>query len=151
MDAIELIKQDHVHIEHSFQNFLETESGMTQEELFQEIETGLTAHSEMEEQVFYPALKELAPDKVAEALKEHAEVKRLLAALLDEDLNEETFESKFQKLINDVRQHVRDEESPGGILELATKSLGSQRLSRMASEMVRVHHKIEENMAARVR
>src|SRR6516225_9207096 len=107
MDAIELIKQDHVHIEHSFQNFLETESGMTQEELFQEIETGLTAHSEMEEQVFYPALKELAPDKVAEALKEHAEVKRLLAALLDEDLNEETFESKFQKLINDVRQHVR--------------------------------------------
>ena len=148
MDAIELIKQDHLHIEELFQNFLGTESEMPQEELFQEIETGLTAHTEMEEQVFYPALKKLAPDKVDEALKEHAEVKELLADLLDEDLNEGVFESKFQKLIDDVRQHVREQESPGGILELATKSLGSERLSQMANEMLRVYHKIEEDMAA---
>ena len=148
MDAIELIKQDHLHIEELFQNFLETESDMTQEELVQEIETDLTAHSEMEEQVLYPAVKELAPDKVEHALEEHAEVKKLLAALLDEGLNEETFESNFQKLVDDVRQHVREEESPGGILELATKSLGSERLSQMANEMLRVYHKIEEDMAA---
>jgi hemerythrin superfamily protein len=148
MDAIQLIKQDHLHIEELFQNFLETESDMTQEELVQEIETDLTAHSEMEGQVFYPAMKDFAPDKVDQALQGHAEVKKLLAALRDEDLNEEAFESNFEKLVDDVRQHVREEESPGGILELATKSLSRERLSQMANEMLRVHHKVEEGRAA---
>src|SRR5215467_10961695 len=105
MDAIELIKEDHQRIEELFHDFFETESETAQEDIFQLIETGLTAHSEMEEQVFYPAMEEFAPDKVEEAVREHAEVKELLADLLGADLNEETFESMFQKLMDDVRKH----------------------------------------------
>src|SRR5215831_16258918 len=102
MNAIDFIKQDHVRIEKLFQNFLRSESETTQEDLFQEIEAGLSAHSEMEEQALYPALKNIAPDKVDEALKEHAGVKQMLAGLLDPDLSDENFESKFQKLVADV-------------------------------------------------
>ena len=148
MNAIELIKQDHQRIEELFRNFFETESETSQEDIFQQIETGLTAHSEMEEQVFYPALEEFAPDKVEEAVKEHAEVKEMLADLLDADLNEQTFESKFQKLMDDVRKHVKEEEAPGGLLEIADASLGRERLSKMANEMLNVQHRIKEDLAA---
>ena len=148
MNATDFIKQDHVRIEKLFQNFLRSESETTRENLFQEIEIGLSAHSEMEEQVFYPALKDIAPDKVDEALKEHAEVKQMLADLLDADLSDEKFESSFQKLVEDVRHHVKEEEAPGGILELAAESLHDEQLSKMMNEMLRVQRGTQEDLAA---
>ena len=148
MNAIEFIKQDHLRIEELFQNFLRTESETTRENLFQEIETGLSAHSEMEEKAFYPAMKDIAPDKVDEALKEHAEVKQLLADLLDADLSDENFESRFQKLVDDVRHHVKEEEAPGGLLNLAGESLSAVQLSEIMNEMLRVQHGTREDMAA---
>jgi hemerythrin superfamily protein len=148
MNAIDFIKQDHLRIEELFQNFLAAESEMTQEDLFQEIETGLSAHSEMEEEVLYPALKDIAPDKVDEALQEHAEVKDMLADLLDADVGEEDFESRFQKLVSDVRHHVKEEEAQGGILELAAESLSAEQLSQMMNEMRSVQRRIRDDMAA---
>ncbi len=148
MNAIEFIKEDHLRIEELFQKFLAAEGETTEESLFQQIETGLSAHSEMEEQVFYPALKDIAGDKVKEALKEHAEVKQMLADLLDADLNDEDFEPKFQKLVEDVRHHVKEEEAPNGVLELAAESLGAEQLSEMAREMLRIQRGIKDDMAA---
>jgi hemerythrin superfamily protein len=60
MDAIELIKQDHRRIDELFEQFLQAEADLTQEELFQEIQTGLSAHLEMEERVLYSELKSIA-------------------------------------------------------------------------------------------
>ena len=148
MNAIEFIKQDRLRIEELFQNFLRTESETTRENLFQEIETGLSAHSEMEEKAFYPAMKDIAPDKVDEALKEHAEVKQLLADLLDADLSDENFESSFQKLVDDVRHHVKEEEAPGGILELAAASLDDEQLSEIMNEMLHIQGRTKEDLAA---
>jgi hemerythrin superfamily protein len=148
MNAIDFIKQDHLRIDELFQKFLAAESETAEEDLLQEIETGLSAHSDMEEQVFYPALKNIAADKVEEALKEHAEVKEMLADLLDADLSEENFESKFQTLVDDVRNHVDEEEAPDGILEIAAKSLDAAKLSKMTDEMLRIQRRIKEDMAA---
>jgi len=148
MNAIEFIKQDHARIEELFQNFLRSESETTKEDLFQEVETGLSTHSEMEEQAFYPALKDIASDKVDEALKEHAEVKQLLVELLDADLSDEKFESSFQKLVEDVRNHVKEEEAPGGILELAAESLDDEQLSEIMNEMLHVQGRNKEDLAA---
>jgi hemerythrin superfamily protein len=107
MNAVEFIKQDHRQIEELFGSFLDAESESTQEEVFQQIETGLTAHSDMEEQVFYPALQGVAPDEVKEALEEHAEVKQMLADLLDADVNDEDFDSRFQKLMRSIIMYKR--------------------------------------------
>ena len=148
MNAIDFIKQDHLRIEELFQKFLVAESETTEEDLFQEIETVLSAHSEMEEQVFYPALKDIAADKVEKALKEHAEVEEMLADLLDADLSEENFESDFRKLVDDVRHHLEEEEAPGGILELAAESLHDEQLSKMMNEMLRVQRGTQEDLAA---
>jgi hemerythrin superfamily protein len=148
MNAIEFIKQDHRRIEELFQNFLSAESDTTLENLFQEIETGLSAHAEMEERVFYPALKNIAPDKIDEAIKEHAEVKQLLADMLDADLSDEDFDSRFHQLVDDVRHHVEGEEAPGGVLEVAADSLSEEQLSEIMNEMLRVQRSTKEDMAA---
>jgi hemerythrin superfamily protein len=148
MHAIEFIKQDHRRIEELFQNFLSAESDTTLENLFHEIEAGLNAHAEMEEQVFYPALKDIAPDKIDQAVKEHAEVKQLLADMLDDDLSDEDFDSRFHQLVDDVRHHVEEEEAPGGILEVAADSLSEEQLSEIMNEMLRVQRSTKEDMAA---
>src|SRR4051812_43853344 len=123
MDAVELIKGDHRHIEKLFAKFYETEMEGTQEDLYQQIQTGLNAHAEMEERVLYPAVRQFAEEEVEEALQEHAQVKQTLMDLLDADLNEENFEMRFNQLVEDVRHHVEEEESPNGILELARQNL----------------------------
>jgi hemerythrin superfamily protein len=148
MDAIELLKQDHRRVEQLFSDFLENESETTQEDLFQQIETELLAHGEAEEQVFYPALREHAADKVEEALKEHGRVKQLLADLLDEDVNEEDFESKFTQLMEDVQHHVSEEEGPGGVMEIARELLGQEELSDMAAQIEAIKRDVEDELAA---
>ncbi len=148
MDAIELIKQDHTKIQELFNKFLETESDMTQEQLFQEIETGLNAHAEMEEHVLYPELTPFAQEKVDEALQEHAEVKKLLEELLDADLNEDTFESQFSKLMEDVTRHVEEEESQDGILEVARQKFDQAKLSEMAVDMQNIQQRRRRDLAA---
>lgn len=148
MNAVELIKQDHREIEKLLAHFLETDSENTQEDLYQRIQTALTAHAEMEERVFYPAIKQFAPEQVEEALREYAEVKQTLAELLDADLNEDDFETRFEKLMDDVRHHVEEEESPGGILAVAQQNLDEESLSELSRQILNIRHQIEEDLAA---
>src|SRR5882724_5734403 len=107
MDAIELIKQDHRNVERLFTEFLETEDSEVdgREDLFQQIQTELNAHIEAEEKVFYPAMQSKTPDKIQESLREHSQVKQLLADLLDLDFDEDEFPIKFNKLMEDVLHH----------------------------------------------
>lgn len=148
MDAIELIKQDHRRIEELFEQFLQAEADLTQEELFQEIQTGLSAHSEMEERVLYAELKSIAADQVEKALKEHSEVKRILAELMDGDVGEHSFEKSFRELRQDVQTHVEEEEAPGGILELAREHFSDGKLSQMGSRMQDIQRREREDLAA---
>ena len=148
MDAIELIKDDHKRVEGLFQTFEQTEGETNREDLFQQIETALNAHTDMEEQVFYPALKQFARQEVEHALEEHGEVKEMLLELLDADLNDEKFESQFNKLIEDVRHHVEEEEASDGLLELARQRLDEKTLSSMAAEMRKIQQRTEDELAA---
>jgi hemerythrin superfamily protein len=148
MDAIELIKQDHREVGELFTQFLSAESDLTLEDLFQRIETALTAHTEMEERVLYPAVKEFAPEKVHEALQEHAQVTELLAELLGTEIDDEGFESQFNRLVEDVRHHVEEEESPEGVLEVARQHLSHQELARLGAELQRIKEEAEEDLAA---
>jgi hemerythrin superfamily protein len=148
MDVIDFIKQDHQRIEDLFNKFLASEVEAQQEDLYQEIQTGLNAHSEMEERVLYPALKQFAPEQVDEALEEHGEVKEILAELLDADLNGEEFDVRFNELMSDVIHHVEEEESPQGLLEVARRNFDQKRLAQMVREMQDIKREVQEDLAA---
>lgn len=148
MDAIELIKEDHRHIEKLFARFLETEAEDTEEDLYQEIQTALNAHAEMEERAFYPEVRPFAESQVEEALEEHAEVKEVLARLLDADVEEEQFETEFTRLMDDVRHHVEEEESPGGLLEIARQRLDEGTLRKIGNQIQKIKGEVEGDVAA---
>jgi hemerythrin superfamily protein len=148
MDAVELIKNDHLRIDELFTEFLETQSEATQEDIYQQILTGLDVHAEMEESVFYPAVKQFAPDQVERSLAEHEEVKQMLAELLDADFDDENFGYRFNKLISDVRQHVKEEEAANGLLELASNRLDVSQLNQMGREMRKIQQRMEADLAA---
>ena len=147
MDAVDLIKQDHRRIERMLDRFLETESEMTQEDLSQEIQTGLTIHAEIEERVLYPAVRHFARKQVNEAVKKDAEVREILMDLLDADLNEQTLEERFTQLMEDVRNHIKEQEAQGGLLELARRHLDADTLVEMAAQITRIQRGLE-NLAA---
>ncbi len=148
MNPVDIIKEDHRRIEELFAKFLETDSEVTQETLFEDIEASLNTHAAMEERVLYPALRQFAPEKVDVAIDEHAQVNDLLLELLESDLNEDAFESRFNRLVEDVRHHVEEEESPNGLLALAQQHFSTEQLNAMARDLLIVKNEIEEDLAA---
>jgi hemerythrin superfamily protein len=150
MDAIDLLKQDHRKVEELFAAFLQAEDSEEQrEQMFQEIQIELSAHAEAEERVFYPAVQAETPEQVDEALREHAQVKEMLAELLEMDFDDDGFDAKFTSLMKAVQHHVdEEEEGPGGIMETARQTLSPEILADIGNEIEAVKREIKGEMAA---
>ena len=116
MDALALLKKDHQTVEKLFARFERRPSKEIADRFVRE----LSVHAAIEEQLFYPAVRqaarteklEEAEEEVLEALEEHHVAKWLLSEIdaLDED--DERFEAKCKVLIESVRHHVKEEEGP---------------------------------------
>ncbi len=138
MDAITLLKNDHKTVEKLFKQFektKETEPKARRKLVDQMIEE-LSVHATIEEQVFYPAVREDVPDTediVLEGLEEHHIVKWTLSELKDMDPEHERFEPKVTVLIESVRHHVEEEE--GEMFPEVRKALGRKRLGQIGDSM----------------
>ena len=137
MNAIDLLKKDHQEVQQLFSEFMsvEDEDFARREDLFQQIDRALLAHSDVEEQVFYPSMEQYAPDLVKGALNEHQAIKQLLVEMLDLEVDDEEFDNKINRLIHDVENHVQEEESPGGIFEIAGQELSQRELEDMGRQI----------------
>src|SRR3954465_15330663 len=116
MDAITLLKNDHKTVEKLFKQFENAgdRATTTKRNLVEKIIEELAIHAAIEEQVFYPACRELVPeseDMVLESLEEHHIVKWTLSELEGLDPQDERFEAKVTVLMESVRYHVEEEES----------------------------------------
>lgn len=113
MDAINLLTQDHRTVENVFQQFEQTSGRDKRRELVDTMIEELSIHATIEEQHFYPFLRDLGleQDSVEEAEHEHAKAKAVLAALTRLQPEDEHFEPMVRELIADVRQHVSEEEN----------------------------------------
>jgi len=150
MNAIDLLKQDHQEVQKLFSEFLsaEDEDFARREDLFQQIDKALLAHSDAEEQIFYPAMKKYAPDVVKEALDEHETVKQLLLEMLDLEVDDEEFDNRMNVLIENVENHVQEEEGSGGILDLAGQELEQRQLDEMGRQIQQRKTESEDELAA---
>ncbi len=116
MDAITLLKQDHKTVEGLFKKFEKTgpSAHVAQRHLAEKIIQELSVHAAIEEQVFYPAVREAVPateDHVLEALEEHHIVKWVASELDGMSPDAERFRAKMTVLIESVRHHVEEEET----------------------------------------
>lgn len=138
MDGITLLRQDHKTVEGLFKKFEKAGAGAfkAKRQLVDRIIEELAVHAVVEEQVFYPAVREAVPDTeetVLEALEEHHIVKWTLKELDDMDAEHERFEAKVTVLIESVRHHVEEEE--GELFPEVRKALGRKRLGEIGDAM----------------
>ena len=114
MDALSLLKDDHDKMRRLL-NDLEgtTERGVkTREELFSKIKGELTIHEIIEEEIFYPALKEhpRAKEIVLEGYEEHHVVDTVMAELEGLSVDDETWGAKATVMKENVEHHMEEEE-----------------------------------------
>jgi hemerythrin superfamily protein len=116
-DALSLLGTDHDEIAELFDDYetlvSEDASNDERRELAEEICTLLTVHSAIEEQVFYPALREVLGDgsPVDHALEEHADAKEVIDDIVAGDPTEPRYDELVMTLRDLVADHVREEEA----------------------------------------
>lgn len=111
IDALELLKSQHDEVEMLMEQIEDSDDSEEKEELFRELADKLAAHATMEEKLFYPAvMSEGTADHLLEATEEHLAAKRVLADMLEMDVDDERFDAKLSVLKEAVRHHARDEE-----------------------------------------
>jgi hypothetical protein len=123
--AIELLKADHREVEQLFEQYKTSRRRQQRGKLVEKIAVALTAHTILEEQIFYPTCSEhgVEEDQLEEAQVEHDTVKLLVRELLEGDLDEDYFDAKVTVLSEYVKHHVHEEEMPlDGIFARAEKS-----------------------------
>jgi hemerythrin superfamily protein len=142
MDAIELLEKDHKAVKKLFREF----EGKTDRahkgklDLYATIRQELEIHTQIEEQIFYPAVKEIASDMVAEAMEEHNQVDRLLEELHGMDPGDERFDAKMTVLIENVEHHADEEEKE--MFPKVRKPMGAERLRQMGMQMMEMKEQL---------
>jgi len=112
-DAIALLKADHEAVSEMFAEYEKTRSTPKKTALVAEICTALSVHAQIEEEIFYPAVKAALKDKllVPEATVEHASVKDLIAQIEGVEPDGEMFDAKVKVLSEYVKHHVKEEQT----------------------------------------
>jgi len=137
-DAITLLKADHKRVEALFKKFEKAgdNAHKTKRDLVDQMIEELSVHAAVEEQVFYPALRQAVPDAdddVLEGLEEHHVVKWTLSELDGMDPEHERFKAKVTVLMESVRHHVEEEESD--MFPKVREALGRKALTEIGDAM----------------
>jgi hemerythrin superfamily protein len=137
MKATDLLKKQHRSVEKLFKKAQNTEDPRGRRQLMEQIASELQMHTKIEEEIFYPAVRETGTSKasemVDEAFEEHHVVKLVLEELPKVDPEDERFEAKMTVLSELVEHHVEEEE--GEMFPMAEKKLGAQRIKELGQQM----------------
>jgi hemerythrin superfamily protein len=111
-DAIQLLKADHREVEKLFGQFEKSSGRARKLQLARKICLELKIHTQIEEEIFYPAARDVLKDDdiLNEALVEHQAAKDLIAQIEVMDGAEEMFEAKVTVLREQIEHHVGEEE-----------------------------------------
>lgn len=135
-DATALLKADHQKVSELFEQYEKSRANTKKKDLVTEICNELTVHAQIEEEIFYPAVKKALKDTelVPEALVEHATLKDLIAQVKDVEPDGEMFDAKIKVMSEYVKHHVKEEENEMFVKAKASKldmtALGKEMASR---------------------
>lgn len=110
--AARMLKDDHKRVKKLFDQFEEAKSRSQKNKIAREAINELEVHAELEEELFYPAVrKTVGKDVMNEADEEHHVAKLLIAELKQMGGSESHFDAKVMVLAESVRHHIREEEN----------------------------------------
>ena len=112
-EATALLRADHKLVSELFAEYEKTRAASKKKKLVAQICTALTVHAQVEEEIFYPAVKQALKDKelVPEATVEHATLKELIRQVEGVEPDGEMFDAKVKVLSEYVKHHVKEEQN----------------------------------------
>lgn len=110
--ATDLLRHDHREVERLLKQFESAGGEDAQREIVNTVCTELLVHTQIEEDLFYPAVRQAidAQDTMDEAEVEHASVKQLIAELGRMKPGDNLYDAKVMVLSEYVKHHVKEEE-----------------------------------------
>jgi hemerythrin-like domain-containing protein len=112
-EATAMLIADHKLVSSLFDQFEKTRSDARKAAIVAQICKELTAHTTIEEEIFYPAVKAALKDHelVPEANVEHASVKDLIAQVEGKAPYGEMYDAKVKVMGEFVKHHVKEEQN----------------------------------------
>lgn len=112
VEATAILRADHKLVSDLFAQFEKAESDAEKKELVAQICLELTVHAQVEEEIFYPAVKEALDDGelVPEALVEHSTLKNLIAEVEGMEPDGEMYDARVKVMSEYVKHHVQEEQ-----------------------------------------
>jgi len=135
MDALKLIKADHQRLGDLLEEALDTDDSRERADLLHQIRAELMAHEEMEETIFYPALRSNAKAKeiVLEGYEEHHVIDMILDELLDIEEESDQWKAKLKVLKENIEHHIEEEE--GEMFKYAKQIFDEGTLEELGKKM----------------
>ena len=138
-DAVTLLKADHRQVAEWFEEFEASRSAKKKQALATNICNALKVHTQIEEEIFYPAFLKATKDEDMhhEAIVEHDGAKNLIAQIEASTPDDDFYDAKVHVLSEMIKHHVKEEEQKDGMFAEAKASrkmdleaLGEQLLAR---------------------
>ena len=133
--AINLIRLDHTHVLATFHQYEIDSRPSVKRGLVNTACTALEVHAQLEEEIFYPAVRAVTENEtIRKSVPEHDEMRRLIGRLRDMEPTDAEYDGTFMELMRDVLHHVADEET---VLLPEAERLIPERLNELGAAMTR--------------
>lgn len=110
-DATHILANDHRTVEDLFEKYEAASGTQKKAKIAQDICRELKIHAQIEEEIFYPALKgKIDDDLLKEAYVEHDGAKLLINQIAEGGPDEEFYDAKVTVLKEEIEHHVKEEE-----------------------------------------
>ena len=134
-DACDLLDADHRKVQKMFKEYEELTNSRARSaaqkkmDLARQICMELTVHTQIEEEIFYPACREAIKDTdiLDEATVEHQSAKELIQQLEQADEADDMYDAKVKVLGEYVNHHIKEEKN-----ELFPKARAARKLDLVA-------------------
>ena len=131
-----MIRMDHTAVLETFHQYEIDSSPQTKKALVNTACIALDIHAQLEEEIFYPAMRVVATDSdvIDKSVPEHNEMRRLIRTLRSMEPTNSSYDDTFMALMRTVLHHVADEETT--LLPEAERRL-SHRLGELGVDMTK--------------
>ncbi|NJL36729.1 MAG: DNA nickase [Leptolyngbyaceae cyanobacterium RM2_2_4] len=150
MNIQDIIRMDHQKVNTLFMEIAGSNDPQKIQEYFGQIYKDLTAHSEAEEEVVYPAVRPFYGESDTQELyDEQAQMKAILDDIKSTSPSSPEFKSKVDRLKDIVMDHVRQEEST--MFAAIRNNCSDEQQEQLATRFKQAKSRVQDQMAASVR
>jgi iron-sulfur cluster repair protein YtfE (RIC family) len=143
------IRMDHTHVLAAFHEYEADTPPGTRKALVNAISLALEIHAQLEEEIFYPAVRRVVTDAMVidKSVPEHDEMRRLIAKLREMEPTRMDYDRTVMELMRNVMHHIADEET---VLLPAAEHLLADQLEELGARMTKRRLQLTAPRAAEI-